>query len=85
MTPKTDNVMTIEELASYLKVSRSTLYKLLQEGKVPGRKIAEIQPKKVCPFSKTGKAADLSAELHVPMSLFSQSSFRTVNEYGANT
>lgn len=34
-----EKVMTIEELAEYLKVSRSTLYKLAQEGKVPGQKV----------------------------------------------
>lgn len=34
-----DNVMTIEELAGYLKVPKSTLYKLAQEGKVPGQKV----------------------------------------------
>jgi len=39
MNPKTDSVMTIEELASYLKVSKSTLYKLAQEGKVPSQKV----------------------------------------------
>lgn len=31
--------MTITELSSYLKVSKSTLYKLAQEGKVPGQKV----------------------------------------------
>lgn len=34
-----DSVMTIEELAVYLKLSKSTLYKLCQEGKVPGQKV----------------------------------------------
>jgi excisionase family DNA binding protein len=34
-----DNVMTITELSTYLKVSKSTLYKLAQEGKVPGQKV----------------------------------------------
>lgn len=34
-----DQVLTIEELATYLKVSKSTLYKLVQEGKVPGQKV----------------------------------------------
>lgn len=34
-----DSVMTIGELAAYLKISRSTLYKLAQEGKVPGQKV----------------------------------------------
>lgn len=34
-----DTVMTIEDLAAYLKLSKSTLYKLCQEGKVPGQKV----------------------------------------------
>jgi excisionase family DNA binding protein len=34
-----DCVLTIEELAIYLKVSKSTLYKLVQEGSVPGQKV----------------------------------------------
>lgn len=34
-----DSVLTIEELAVYLKLSKSTLYKLCQEGKVPGQKV----------------------------------------------
>lgn len=34
-----DSVLTIDELSSYLKVSKSTLYKLAQEGKVPGQKV----------------------------------------------
>ena len=34
-----DNVLTITELSAYLKVSKSTLYKLAQEGKVPGQKV----------------------------------------------
>jgi excisionase family DNA binding protein len=32
-------VMTIEELAAYLKIPKSTLYKLAREGKVPSHKI----------------------------------------------
>ena len=36
-----DQVLTIEELAAYLKVSKSTLYKLVQEGKVPGQKVGK--------------------------------------------
>jgi excisionase family DNA binding protein len=32
-------VMTIEELAAYLKIPKSTLYKLAREGKVPSNKI----------------------------------------------
>ena len=34
-----DSVMTIEELAKYLKLSKSTIYKLCAEGKIPGQKI----------------------------------------------
>ena len=36
-----DQVLTVEELAGYLKVSKSTLYKLLSEGKVPGQKVGK--------------------------------------------
>jgi len=32
-------VMTIDDLAKYLKLSTSTLYKLCAEGKVPGHKV----------------------------------------------
>jgi len=35
----TDAVMTIDDLAVYLKLSTSTLYKLCAEGKVPGQKV----------------------------------------------
>ena len=34
-----EHVFTIGELSKYLKVSTSTLYKLLAEGKVPGQKV----------------------------------------------
>jgi len=34
-----DTVMTIDDLAVYLKLSTSTLYKLCAEGKVPGTKV----------------------------------------------
>jgi len=34
-----DMVMTIADLAKYLKLSTSTLYKLCAEGKVPGQKV----------------------------------------------
>jgi excisionase family DNA binding protein len=32
-------VLTIEELAAYLKIPKSTLYKLVREGKIPAQKI----------------------------------------------
>jgi len=34
-----ETVMTIDDLALYLKLSKSTLYKLCQEGKIPGTKV----------------------------------------------
>jgi excisionase family DNA binding protein len=36
-----DQVMTLEELAGYLKIPKSTLYKLVQEGRVPGQKLGK--------------------------------------------
>ena len=33
------DVLTIEELSSYLKIPKSTLYKLVREGKIPSQKI----------------------------------------------
>jgi excisionase family DNA binding protein len=36
---KLGDVLTIEELAVYLKIPKSTLYKLVREGKVPSQKI----------------------------------------------
>lgn len=37
----TDTVFTIDSLVVYLKLSKSTLYKLAQEGKVPGQKVGK--------------------------------------------
>ena len=34
-----DEVLTIKELSTYLKIPKSTLYKLVREGKVPCQKI----------------------------------------------
>jgi excisionase family DNA binding protein len=36
---KQDEVLTFKEAEVYLKIPRSTLYKLLQEGRVPARKV----------------------------------------------
>lgn len=36
---RTDEVLTLDELAEYLKLSKSTVYKLVGEGKIPGQKI----------------------------------------------
>lgn len=37
--PAPPEVMTIDDLARYLQLSKSSLYKLAQEGKVPGQKV----------------------------------------------
>ena len=39
MPAEPDNIMTIQDLSTYLKISRSTLYKLAQEGALPGTKV----------------------------------------------
>jgi excisionase family DNA binding protein len=39
MDEKPGDVLTIKELAAYLKISKSTLYKLVREGKIPSQKI----------------------------------------------
>jgi excisionase family DNA binding protein len=39
MDIKPDDILTIEELAVYLKIPKSTLYKLVREGKIPSQKI----------------------------------------------
>jgi excisionase family DNA binding protein len=39
MTDERESVLTIDGLAEYLKISKSTLYKLLREGKIPGQKV----------------------------------------------
>jgi len=35
------DVMTLDELAIYLKIPKSTLYKLAQDGRVPGQKLGK--------------------------------------------
>lgn len=39
MHNKPSDVLTIDELAAYLKIPKSTLYKLVREGKIPSQKI----------------------------------------------
>jgi excisionase family DNA binding protein len=39
MTGKPEVIMTIDELAAYLKIPKSTLYKLVREGFIPSQKI----------------------------------------------
>ncbi len=41
MAAKRDEIMTMDELAEYLKISKSTLYKLATEDKLPGQKIGK--------------------------------------------
>ncbi|MFW8626511.1 helix-turn-helix domain-containing protein [Deinococcus sp. ME38] len=35
----TDEILTLEELAAYLKVSETTAYTLVRSGEIPGRKV----------------------------------------------
>jgi len=39
MSETPGDVLTIDELSEYLKVPKSTLYKLVREGKVPCQKV----------------------------------------------
>lgn len=41
MASSSDDIMTIDALAEYLKIFRSMLYKLIQEGKLPGQKVGK--------------------------------------------
>ena len=41
MAAERDEIMTMDELAEYLKISKSTLYKLAVDGKLPGQKIGK--------------------------------------------
>ncbi|MFQ5884517.1 MAG: helix-turn-helix domain-containing protein [Thermoplasmata archaeon] len=34
-----DKLMTLEEVADYLRISKDTLYKMAQEGRIPASKI----------------------------------------------
>lgn len=36
---RSDAVFTIDDLVAYLKLPKSTVYKLAQEGKIPGQKV----------------------------------------------
>lgn len=39
MAKAAGNVLTIDELADYLRISKSTLYKLAQERRLPAQKV----------------------------------------------
>ena len=36
---QSDHMMTVKEVAHYLKLAKSTVYKLLQNGTLPARKV----------------------------------------------
>jgi excisionase family DNA binding protein len=38
---ESDRILTIDELAKYLKVGKTTLYRLAQDGKIPGQKVGK--------------------------------------------
>ena len=61
MSTESDNIMTIQELSGYLKISRSTLYKLAQEGALPGTKVGKhwrFHKAAIDEWVRTGKFAD---------------------------
>ena len=39
MRKEPESIMTIDEVADYLKIPKSTVYKLAQEGKLPCQKV----------------------------------------------
>ncbi len=39
MESETGGVLTIEGLSAYLKIPKSTLYKLVRDGKIPSQKV----------------------------------------------
>jgi excisionase family DNA binding protein len=39
MDNRNDSVVAIDELSAYLKIAKSTLYKLAQEGKLPAQTV----------------------------------------------
>jgi len=60
-----DNVMTIDELAAYLKLSKSSLYHFARAGKVPGVKIGQqwrFRKDVIDAWMKTGKPQGKSKE-----------------------
>lgn len=41
MAEPAGDILTIDELAAYLKIPKSTLYKLVREGAVPSQKVGK--------------------------------------------
>ena len=65
MEEKAGSVMTIGELSDYLKIPRSTLYKLAQEGKVPCQKVGRhwrFRKEAIDRWLEQGGAKEMKAE-----------------------
>ena len=65
MDEKLGSIMTIDELSDYLKISRSTLYKLAQEGKVPCQKVGRhwrFRKEAIDRWLDEGGAAEMKTE-----------------------
>lgn len=41
MNNEKDDILTLQELAVYLKIPESSLYKIVREGKVPAQKVGK--------------------------------------------
>ena len=39
MGKEPESIMTVEEIAAYLRIPKSTVYKLAQEGSIPAQKV----------------------------------------------
>ncbi|NQT72018.1 MAG: helix-turn-helix domain-containing protein [Chloroflexi bacterium] len=59
-----DELLTIEEVASFLKVTETHVYKLMREGELPvirrGRKFTRIQKSDLLAFLEKHRTGDLS-------------------------
>jgi excisionase family DNA binding protein len=65
MPDELGTVMTIEELSDYLRIPRSTLYKLAQEGKVPCKKVGRhwrFRKEAIDRWLEEGGAADMKTQ-----------------------
>ena len=58
------DIMTIDEVSDYLRISRSTLYKLAQEGRVPCQKVGRhwrFRKKAINRWLEQGGAEDMQS------------------------
>ena len=65
MKEKPGGVMTIDELSDYLRISRSTLYKLAQEGRVPCQKVGRhwrFRKEAIDRWLEQGGAGEMASE-----------------------